>query len=151
MRVLNSCAVQQVSNWKPWVFTIQAHTFSARLLFDETFAQPDVCTVANCSVTAFSVFCSSVVMRSLIFLQLVTALTWRWVCFIPLFQRVAGYFFVVGKVWWGYNDIISSNRDHMPWSLYYCLGRPFLYTFELSCLCICGSFSLYQVILLHAA
>jgi len=35
-------------------------------------------------------------------------------------------YFVVRKVWWRYNDIPSSNRDHMPWSLYYCLGRTFL-------------------------
>jgi len=41
--------------------------------------------------------------------------------------------FVVGKVWWRCNDITSSNRDHMPWSLYYCLSRPFSYTFEVSC------------------
>ena len=39
------------------------------------------------------------------------------------------HLFVVGKVWWRYNDITSSNRDHMSWSLYYCLGRPLLYTF----------------------
>jgi len=30
-------------------------------------------------------------------------------------------------------DVTSSNRDHMPWSLYYCLGRPLLYTFEVPC------------------
>jgi len=48
--------------------------------------------------------------------------------------------FVVGKVWWRYNDVTSSNRDHMPWSLYYCLGRPSLCSFEVSCLCICVSY-----------
>jgi len=35
---------------------------------------------------------------------------------------------------------------------YYCLGQPMLYTFEVSCLCICVFvFSLYQVIPLHTA
>jgi len=33
----------------------QAHTFSALLLFDETFAQPDVFVVVNCSTVALSV------------------------------------------------------------------------------------------------
>jgi len=37
-----------------------AHTFSARLLFDETFAQPDVFAVVNCPAVALSVFCSTV-------------------------------------------------------------------------------------------
>jgi len=57
----------------------QPHTFSARLqLFDEPFAQPDVSTVVNCTVVALSVFHSTVLMRSLIFLQLWTALTYHW-------------------------------------------------------------------------
>jgi len=63
----------------------------------------------------------------------------------------SGPSFVVEKVWWRYNDVTSTNKDHMPWSLYYYLGRPILYTFEVSCLCICGSFSLYQVIPLYMA
>ena len=36
------------------------HTFSARLLFDKTFSQPDVFAVANYPVVALSVFCSIV-------------------------------------------------------------------------------------------
>jgi len=47
---------------------------------------------------------------------------------------------VVGKVWWRYNDVTRHYRDHMPWSLHYCLGRLLLCTFEVSCLCIFGSF-----------
>jgi len=34
----------------------QPHTFSARVLFDETFAQPDVIAVVDCPVVALSVF-----------------------------------------------------------------------------------------------
>jgi len=54
----------------------QQHTFSAGLLFDETFAQTDVFAVANCPVAALSVFHSAVIMRSLIFLHLWTPLTY---------------------------------------------------------------------------
>jgi len=53
----------------------QPHTSSAPLLFDEMFAQPDVFAVVNCTVVALSVFYSTVLMLSLIFLQLRTALT----------------------------------------------------------------------------
>jgi len=48
----------------------QPLTFSARLLFDETFPQPDVFTVVNCPVVALSVLYSTVLMQSLVFLQL---------------------------------------------------------------------------------
>jgi len=44
-------------------------TFSARLLFDKTFAQPDVLAVVKCPVIALSVFYSTVT-RSLTYLQL---------------------------------------------------------------------------------
>ena len=47
----------------------QPHTFSARLLFDETSAQPDVFAFMNCPVVALRVFYSTVSMRSLTFLQ----------------------------------------------------------------------------------
>jgi len=53
----------------------QPHTFSANLLFVETFAQPDVSAVVNCPVAVLSLFCSTVLMRSLIFSQSQTALT----------------------------------------------------------------------------
>jgi len=43
---------------------------SARLLFDETFAQPDVFAVVNGPVVVLSVFYSTVLMRNLTFLQL---------------------------------------------------------------------------------
>jgi len=39
----------------------QPHTFSAGLLFDKTFAQPDVAAVVNCPVVALSVFHSTVI------------------------------------------------------------------------------------------
>jgi len=47
-------------------------------------------------------------------------------------------------------DVTSSNRDHTPWSLYYCLGRPSLYT-EASCVLYLWFISVYQVIPLHTA
>jgi len=56
--------------------TIRAAYFSAQLLFDETFAKPDVFpAVVNCSVAALSVFYFTVFMWSLIFSQLRTLLT----------------------------------------------------------------------------
>jgi len=52
------------------------HTFSARVLFEETFAQPVVFAVVNCPVVALSVFYSTVkLMRRLVFLQLWTTLS----------------------------------------------------------------------------
>jgi len=53
----------------------KARTFSARMLFDETFARSDVFAVLNCPVVVLSVFYSIILRRSLIFLQLWTALT----------------------------------------------------------------------------
>jgi len=47
----------------------QPHAYSARLLFDETFAQPDVFAVVHCpAVIMLSVFLSTILMRSLTFL-----------------------------------------------------------------------------------
>jgi len=66
MRILNTCVVQQVSNCQPRCPPSQPHTFSARLLFDETFERPDVFAVLNCPVVVLSVFYSTVIMRSLI-------------------------------------------------------------------------------------
>ena len=52
---------------------VQPHTFNAQLLvFDETLAQPEF-TVVNCSHVGISVFHPPVVTRSLIVLQLWTA------------------------------------------------------------------------------
>jgi len=49
---------------------VQLHVFNAQLpVFDETLAQPDF-VVVNCSDVVMSVFHSSVLTRSLIFLQL---------------------------------------------------------------------------------
>jgi len=48
----------------------QPHTFAARLLFDETFVEPNVFAVVDCSAVALSVFYSIVFMRSPTFLQL---------------------------------------------------------------------------------
>jgi len=56
MRIFNSCVVYQPPS--------QPHTFSARLLFDETFAQP-VFAVVHCPFVALSVFYSTVFMRNL--------------------------------------------------------------------------------------
>jgi len=54
--IFNSCVDYQVLNCKPgWRPPSQPHTFSDRLLFDETFAQPDVFAVVNCSVAASGV------------------------------------------------------------------------------------------------
>jgi len=44
-------------------------TVSARLLFDKTFAQPDVFTVVNVPIGALSVFYSTVLMPCLEFFQ----------------------------------------------------------------------------------
>ena len=41
-------------------------------------------------------------------------------------------------------DVTSSNRDHMPWLLYYCLGRLSLYSLEVSCVLYLWFMSLYQ-------
>ena len=49
---------------------VQPHTFYARLLvFDKTSTQPDF-AVVNCSDAMKNVFCTPVLMCSLIFLQL---------------------------------------------------------------------------------
>ena len=54
---------------------VQPHTFSAQLLvFDETLAQPHF-AVLNCSDVGMSVFHSPVLTRSLIFLQLLAAVS----------------------------------------------------------------------------
>ena len=54
---------------------VQPHTFTAQLLlFDETLAQPDF-IVVNCSDVEMSVFHSPILTRSLIFLQLWTAVS----------------------------------------------------------------------------
>jgi len=54
---------------------VQPHTFDARLLvFDKKSAQHHFAAV-NCSDAMMIVFCSSVLMRSLIFLQLWTAVS----------------------------------------------------------------------------
>jgi len=49
-------------------------------------------------------------------------------------------------LWSGYrytgkvNHESSSNRDHVPWSLYYCLGSSLLYTFQISSIFVCGDY-----------
>jgi len=48
----------------------QPHTFSARLLFDATFAQLEVFAFVNCPVVALSLFYSTVSMCSLTILLL---------------------------------------------------------------------------------
>ena len=70
MRILNTCKFQtvklwQVSNCQTRCPPSQPHTFSARLLFDETFARPDVFAVVNCPVVALGVLYSAVIMCSL--------------------------------------------------------------------------------------
>jgi len=72
VRIPNSCVVQQVLNCQSWVSAIAAapHTFSTRLLFNETFAQLDVFAVVNWPVVALSVFYFTVLMLCVIFLQL---------------------------------------------------------------------------------
>jgi len=63
---------------------VQLHTFYAGLLvFDEKLAQPHF-AVANCSDTVMSVFYSPVLTCSLIFSQLWTAVSQRWVYFRPI-------------------------------------------------------------------
>jgi len=67
MRILNSCIVEQVSNVNPGCPASQPHTCSARLLFDETFVQPDVSALVSYPILALSVFYSPVVTRCRIF------------------------------------------------------------------------------------
>ena len=69
-RILNSCVVYKFQTVKGRRPPSQPHTFSDRKLFDKTFAWPDVFAVVSCRVLALSVFYSTVLMRSLIFLQL---------------------------------------------------------------------------------
>ena len=47
MRILNYCVVYKFQTVNPGCPPSQSHTFSARLLFDETFAQPDISAVVN--------------------------------------------------------------------------------------------------------
>jgi len=47
MRILNSCVVYKFQTVKPGCPPSQPYTFSTRLLFDETFAQPDIFAVVN--------------------------------------------------------------------------------------------------------
>ena len=75
MRILNSCVVSKFQTVKPGCPPSQPHTFSARLLFDETAVQPDVFAFMNCPAVALNVFYSTVSMRSFIFLQSWNALT----------------------------------------------------------------------------
>ena len=64
--------------------TAQPLTFCAPLLvFDKTSVQPDF-AVVNCSDAVMSAFYYLVLTRSLRFLQLWTALSWRWVYFPPI-------------------------------------------------------------------
>jgi len=59
-------------------------TTTARwLAFDKTVAQPDFAGV-NCSDVVMSVFYSPVLICSLIFLQLWSAVSQRWVYFPPI-------------------------------------------------------------------
>jgi len=58
------------SDFATLISAIQPYTFSARLLYDGTFALPDVVAIVNCPVVALNVFYSTVVIGSLIFLQL---------------------------------------------------------------------------------
>jgi len=66
----------------------QSHTFVARLLFDETFANPAGCFCSS-EQPCRSVECVllHLLMRHLIFLQLWTALTWHWVRSTPVLTR----------------------------------------------------------------
>jgi len=61
---------------------VQSHTYARLLVFDETLSQPDF-AVVNCSDTMMSVYYYPVWTRSLIFLQLWTAVSQRWVYFSP--------------------------------------------------------------------
>jgi len=47
MRILNSCVVYKFQTVSPACPPSQPYTFSTRLLFDETFAQPDTFAVVN--------------------------------------------------------------------------------------------------------
>jgi len=69
MRILNSCVLSKVQTVNPRCQPSQPNAYSARLLFDETFAQPDAFVVVNCpAVIVLSVFYSTILMRSLGFL-----------------------------------------------------------------------------------
>ena len=70
MHILNSCVVTKFQSVNAGCSPYQLHTFSAGLLFVETFAQPDVFALVKCPVAALDLFYSTVLMRSLIFLQL---------------------------------------------------------------------------------
>jgi len=62
---------------------VQLHTFNTQLpVFEETLAQPHF-VVVNCPDVVMRVF-YSILTRSLIFLQLWTAVLWRWVYFPPI-------------------------------------------------------------------
>ena len=78
MHILNSCVVWQTANLgRP---PSQPHNFSAGLLFDEEFGEPDVFEVVNCPVVALSVLYSTVLMRGVIFLQFWTSLAYSTEC-----------------------------------------------------------------------
>jgi len=47
MRILNSCVVYKFQAFNPGCPPSQPHTFSTRLLFNETFAQPDMLAIVN--------------------------------------------------------------------------------------------------------
>jgi len=57
----------------------QPHALHARLLFDQTFAQPDVFAVVNCPVIVLNMFLSTISMRSRMFLAVAhpRILFWR--------------------------------------------------------------------------
>jgi len=69
MRILNSCVI---SSFELSTLGVRhpRRIPSDQLLFDETFAQPCIFTVVNCTDTALSVFYSPVLTRCRIFLQL---------------------------------------------------------------------------------
>jgi len=60
-----------------------SHTCAPLLVFSKTSVQPHF-AVVNCSDAVMSVFCSHVLTCSLIFLQLWTAVSQRWVYFPPI-------------------------------------------------------------------
>ena len=64
MRILNSCVVSQVQTVNSACPQSQPYTYSARLLLDKRFVQPDVFAVVNCPVLALSVFHSTVLKSS---------------------------------------------------------------------------------------
>jgi len=69
----------------------QQHTFSFGLLFDETFAHPDIYAVVNCHVLALSVFYSSSFTCSVIFFVFLNCADVALSVFYST-ERVAGYF-----------------------------------------------------------